>query len=67
MILTFHKEMELNFSTSVNLLKLHSNDGHDHGHDQTSLHHESGDCIIDRRKIKAEHIKVDLGPQPDCS
>ncbi|KAK8968689.1 hypothetical protein KSP40_PGU017625 [Platanthera guangdongensis] len=37
MILTFLKEMELNFSTSVNLLKPHSNDGHDH---------ESGVCIM---------------------
>ncbi|KAK8943527.1 hypothetical protein KSP40_PGU008983 [Platanthera guangdongensis] len=34
--------MELNFSTSVNLLKPHSNGGHD----QTVLHYESGDRIM---------------------
>ncbi|KAK8961411.1 WAT1-related protein [Platanthera guangdongensis] len=41
-ILTFFKGMELNFSTSVNLLKPHSNGGHD----QTLLHYESGDRIM---------------------
>ncbi|KAK8960520.1 WAT1-related protein [Platanthera guangdongensis] len=41
-ILTFLKGMELKFSTSVNLLKLHSNGGHD----QKALHYESGDRIM---------------------
>ncbi|KAK8967340.1 WAT1-related protein [Platanthera guangdongensis] len=42
MILTFLKGMELNFSTGANLLKPHSNGGHD----QTTLHHDSGDRIM---------------------
>ncbi|KAK8970954.1 WAT1-related protein [Platanthera guangdongensis] len=42
MILTFFKGMELNFSTSVNLLKPHSLGGHD----PTALRQEFGDRVM---------------------
>ncbi|KAK8940157.1 hypothetical protein KSP40_PGU000170 [Platanthera guangdongensis] len=55
-ILTFLKGMELNFSTSVNLLKPHSNGGHD----QTVLHYESGDRIMGSILVVASYFSYSI-------